>query len=72
MAIPRCVTRDRNRRITTMSGTVGKSDTISSGGRERAPRLPPRWLVRSAWVAHRALYRTTGGRIGLGRPRECR
>ena len=39
-----------------------------SGARERAPRLPPRWFVRSAWVAHRALYRTTGGRLGLRRP----
>jgi deazaflavin-dependent oxidoreductase (nitroreductase family) len=29
--------------------------------------LPPRWFVRTAWVAHRALYRATGGRIGLRR-----
>jgi F420H(2)-dependent quinone reductase len=39
-----------------------------SGERGRAPRLPPRWFVRSAWVAHRALYRASGGRVGLRRP----
>ena len=33
-----------------------------------APRLPPRWFIRTAWVAHRALYRTTGGRLGLRPP----
>ena len=31
----------------------------------KAP-LPPRWVVRLAWVAHRALYRVSGGRLGLG------
>jgi deazaflavin-dependent oxidoreductase (nitroreductase family) len=35
---------------------------------ERAPRLPPRWFVRSAWVMHRALYAGTRGRLGLRRP----
>lgn len=30
--------------------------------------LPPRWFVRLAWVAHRAIYRITGGRRGLHRP----
>ena len=28
-------------------------------------RLPPRWVIRSAWAAHRAIYRLTGGRRGL-------
>ena len=32
-------------------------------------RLPPRWFVRGAWVVHRALYRVTGGRVGLWRPK---
>jgi deazaflavin-dependent oxidoreductase (nitroreductase family) len=36
---------------------------------ERTPRLPPRWFVRTAWVAHRALYRITGGRRGLWEPK---
>src|SRR5829696_6183430 len=28
-------------------------------------RLPPRWVVRLAWLVHRAIYRLTGGRRGL-------
>lgn len=35
---------------------------------ERDPdkvRLPPRWFIRSFWMAHRHLYRWTGGRFGL-------
>jgi F420H(2)-dependent quinone reductase len=28
-------------------------------------RLPPRWVIRLAWVVHRAIHRLTGGRIGL-------
>jgi deazaflavin-dependent oxidoreductase (nitroreductase family) len=35
---------------------------------KRAPRLPPRWFIRSAWVAHRAIHRFTGGRRGLATP----
>ncbi|MEM8905642.1 MAG: nitroreductase/quinone reductase family protein [Actinomycetota bacterium] len=34
-----------------------------------APRLPPRWVIRAAWRIHRGLYRLTGGRFGLRRPR---
>jgi F420H(2)-dependent quinone reductase len=29
------------------------------------PFLPPRWVVRSAWVIHRAIHRFSGGRLGL-------
>ena len=36
--------------------------------RERAPRTPPRILVRTAWVLHRTAYRLTGGRFGLSHP----
>jgi deazaflavin-dependent oxidoreductase (nitroreductase family) len=32
-------------------------------------RVPPRWFVRLAWSTHRGLYRITGGRIGLWRPK---
>ena len=39
---------------------------------ERGPRLPPRWFVRLAWAVHRGLYRVTGGRVGLWRPRGKR
>jgi F420H(2)-dependent quinone reductase len=40
-----------------------------SGAREQRPRLPPRWFVVLAWHAHRGLYRVTGGRAGLWRPK---
>lgn len=33
------------------------------------PRLPPRWFIRRVWFAHRRLYRLTGGRFGLWRPK---
>jgi F420H(2)-dependent quinone reductase len=39
---------------------------------EQVPRVPPRWFVRLAWYAHRALYRVTGGRVGLWRARPNR
>lgn len=33
------------------------------------PRLPPRCLIRLFWFTHRRLYRLTGGRLGLWRPK---
>jgi deazaflavin-dependent oxidoreductase (nitroreductase family) len=36
---------------------------------EKAPWLPPRWFIRLFWAGHRAVYRITGGRIGLRRPK---
>jgi len=30
--------------------------------------LPPRWFIRSAWIAHRAIFNLTRGRFGLRRP----
>jgi len=42
-------------------------------GREPKPaRLPPRWFIRLAWLVHRGVYRVTGGRVGLWRPRANR
>jgi len=38
----------------------------------RPPRLPPRWFVVSAWAIHRAVYRLSGGRLGLYRPKPGR
>jgi F420H(2)-dependent quinone reductase len=35
---------------------------------QRAPWLPPRWVIRGFWALHRAIYAVSGGRIGLGRP----
>jgi len=34
-----------------------------------APRVPPRWYVRTVWWLHRSVYRLTAGRAGLRRPR---
>ncbi len=39
------------------------SDSTSSA------RLPPRWVIRAAWKIHRGLYRVSGGRFGLRRPK---
>ena len=44
----------------------------TTGQHEQSPHLPPRWFIRSFWVAHRALLRTTGGRVGLRRPTPTR
>ena len=37
--------------------------------REQTPKLAPRVFLRTAWVGHRALYRLSGGRFGLSRPK---
>jgi len=34
-------------------------------GQLQKARIPPRWIIRSAWSIHRALHRMTGGRLGL-------
>jgi deazaflavin-dependent oxidoreductase (nitroreductase family) len=36
---------------------------------QKRPFLPPRWFIRGAWVAHRAIHRLTGGRRGLAHPK---
>ncbi len=36
------------------------------------PRTPPRWFVKSFWYGHRAVYRLTGGRLGLRRAKPGR
>ena len=38
-------------------------------GNRAAPKLPPRWFVRAAWMTHRAIHRSTGGRVGLAWPK---
>jgi len=35
-------------------------------------RLPPRWFMRVFWFCHRRVYRLTGGRLGLWRPKPNR
>jgi F420H(2)-dependent quinone reductase len=34
-----------------------------SNAATRPPNVPPRWFVHTAWRAHRALYRLSGGRF---------
>lgn len=45
--------------------SVHRDDVVNP---KRTPRLPPRWFIRAAWVVHRAIYRVTGGRLGLTLP----
>ncbi|MDH3293811.1 MAG: nitroreductase family deazaflavin-dependent oxidoreductase [Acidimicrobiia bacterium] len=41
----------------------------TSGGTTKKPFLPPRWFVKFAWYAHRAVLRVSRGRIGLWSPK---
>jgi F420H(2)-dependent quinone reductase len=34
-----------------------------------SPSLPPPWFIRIFWAFHRAMYRITGGRLGLWKPK---
>ncbi len=43
-----------------MSGQPTKPETS-----KKSSSLPPRWFIRSFWVAQRAVYSVTGGRLGL-------
>jgi F420H(2)-dependent quinone reductase len=45
---------------------------MSDGRESKQPWLPPRWFIRLAWSVHRGIYRVTGGRVGLWRPRANR
>jgi F420H(2)-dependent quinone reductase len=48
--------------MSTQEGHMTATSTTS-------PRMQPRWFIRSFWVLHRAMYRITGGRRGLWRPK---
>jgi F420H(2)-dependent quinone reductase len=37
--------------------------------RKGAAKLPPRLVVRAAWLIHRGIHRVSGGRVGLSRPK---
>jgi F420H(2)-dependent quinone reductase len=39
--------------------------TTTETARTPGGRLPPRPVIRAAWVIHRAIHRFSGGRIGL-------
>ncbi len=42
---------------------------MSSDAVTKAPFLPPRWVITTAWRIHRGLYRLSGGRFGLRQPK---
>ena len=50
---------------------ANREGDTGEGSRQQA-RVPPRWFVRLAWYTHRGLYRLTGGRVGLWRPKPDR
>src|SRR4051812_5151357 len=52
--------------------TEAHTMTAQSTAKPRRPFLPPRWFIRTAWIAHRALYRFTGHRRGLWTPNADR
>ena len=45
-----------------LAGSGGRTVTTEP---QRPASLPPRWFIRSFWVAQRAVYSVTGGRLGL-------
>jgi len=62
-------TRDTGDEDAMADHRAGDARTVSVEP-ERAPRLPPRWFVRAAWVTHRAIYSVTaaGGAFGVRPP----
>ena len=44
--------------------------TTSETARKPGGRLPPRFVIRAAWVIHRALFRVLGRRRALRPPTE--
>lgn len=49
-----------------MTGQQGSGPRDDGSGQTK-PFLPPRWIVRAAWVVHRALDRISAGRFGVSR-----
>jgi hypothetical protein len=47
----------RARMVSTSAATAPDAATA------RPPNVPPQWFVHTAWRAHRALYRLSGGRF---------
>lgn len=43
---------------------------MTTGATVRKAPLPPRWVIRGAWVLHRAIYAVSRGRWGLRQPTE--
>lgn len=51
------------------SAILARIDASMGRSQSQKARLPPRWFVRLFWVCHRRLYRWSGGRLGLWRPK---
>ena len=57
--------------VTTVTDpkAIDTTDAASTADVTEAPAASPpnvpRWLVRTIWIVHRAVYRITGGRLGL-------
>ncbi len=49
--------------------SAARKDLSMPNGNRVAPKLPPRWFIRTAWITHRAIHRSTGGRVGLAWPK---
>ncbi|MEX2183183.1 MAG: nitroreductase family deazaflavin-dependent oxidoreductase, partial [Chloroflexota bacterium] len=41
------------------------TDTATETASKPGGRVPPRPVIRAAWVIHRAIHRVSGGRMGL-------
>lgn len=54
--------------VVTMASVERRRLWMKTGGQQGA-WLPPRWFVRLAWSTHRGIYRASGGRVGLRRPK---
>jgi F420H(2)-dependent quinone reductase len=44
--------------------------TQESANTPRAGWLPPRWVIRTFWTIHRAIYNLSWGRLGLRAPTD--
>ena len=48
--------------------TPAAADRGDDSTQRSSPSLPPRWVVRAAWMIHRAIHRLSFGRLGLWPP----
>lgn len=55
-----------------MKVTEMTDQPLTSPRPESSARSYPKWFLRTFWGLHRAVYRLTGGRVGLWRPKPGR
>ncbi len=56
-------------RVGTRAYVAVMADTAPVAAADQGGWLPPRFVIRTAWKIHRALYRWSGGRFGLRAPK---